>query len=654
MSKVSTEEQLLSDLNPKQREAMLIRDGPLLILAGPGAGKTKTITHRIASLLLSGVPAEAILAVTFTNKAAEEMRSRVQMILARTHSTAKSAAAAGLFIGTFHAFGLRIIRAHAALLGYGAHFSIFDSDDSLSLMKETMKEEGINPKQYAAPVIQHTISGLKNNLLTPQAYAETVDLGDPFPHAVHRAFIRYEQKLRAANAVDFDDLLIQPVRLFREHPEIMAAYQQRFHYIHVDEYQDTNHVQYVFITLLARGHGNIAVVGDDAQAIYSFRGANFQNILNFERDWPQARVIILDQNYRSTQIILDAARSIIGKNKHQRDKKLWTDREGGDIIQLIPVENEKAEAMFVLDTLRSLRREGHLLKDMVILYRTNAQSRALEEAFLEENVPYRIVGGIRFYQRKEVKDIIAYLRLMANPNDQTSVRRIINTPPRGIGKKALERYFMQVNTPSPPVLTGMVKKNADPLETFEELIKELCDAFATLQATALLKFLFARISYRAYLDATAVNAEERWQNVEELVSLAQKYDALPPQEGIQKLLEDIALISDADETEIQQDSVGMMTIHAAKGLEFKDVFIVGLEEGIFPHSRALFAPHELEEERRLCYVALTRAKERVYMTFAMTRMHFGARQANPPSRFLNEIPEHLVDIRDEGTGEVYF
>jgi len=654
MSDRATQEKLLSGLNQKQQEAVLAQDGPLLILAGPGAGKTKTITHRIAFLLLSGVPAEAILAVTFTNKAAEEMRSRVQTILAHTHGTAQPAAAAGIFIGTFHAFGLRIMRAHARIFGYTARFSIFDSDDSLSLVKEVMKEEQINPKQYAATVIQHTISGLKNSLLTPQAYAETVDLGDPFPHAVHRVFIRYEQKLRAANAVDFDDLIVQPVRLFQEHPALLTAYQKRFQYIHVDEYQDTNHAQYVFIALLARGHGNIAVVGDDAQAIYSFRGANFQNILNFERDWPSARVIVLDQNYRSTQVILDAARSIIGKNKNQRDKKLWTEREGGETIQLIPVENEKAEATFVLDTMRSLRREGHFLKDMVILYRTNAQSRALEEAFLEENVPYHIIGGVRFYQRKEVKDIIAYLRLLANPDDLTSTRRIINTPPRGIGKKALERYLMKKNTPAPPTLTGLVKKNTDPVEAFETLIHELRDAFATLQATALLKFLFARISYRAYLDATAIKAEERWQNVEELVNLAQKYDALPPQEGIEKLLEDVALISDADDAEVQQDAATMMTIHAAKGLEFKDVFMVGLEEGIFPHSRALFAPHELEEERRLCYVALTRAKERVYMTFAMTRMQFGARQANPPSRFLNEIPEHLMDIRDEGTGEVYF
>lgn len=674
-------EEILKNLNPKQKEAVLSTGGPILILAGPGSGKTATLTARIVYLIAKGVPPESVLAITFTNKAAEEMRARIAALCgqnqefeiknqdaARTKFSILNSkflnGAAAPFIGTFHSFALRILRQHAAKLGYLKNFTVYDEDDSLGLLKEVMKDLEINPKQFAPGAIANVISGLKSELVTPEEYSSREGLADLFPKMVQRVYTEYQKRLRDSNAMDFDDLIMNACLLFEKYPAILAAYQERFRYINVDEWQDTNIAQYMLLTKLAQKYRNIAVVGDDAQSIYGWRNADYRNIFNFERDFPEAKTVVLDQNYRSTQIILDAAKEVISRNRLQKKKDLWTERGGGEPLSVVPVENELMEAGFVVDTMENLIRQGYGLKDMVVLYRTNAQSRALEEALLKRNFPYKIVGGIKFYQRKEIKDILAYLRYLANPNDLMSLKRIINVPPRGIGKSAFLNYLGS----SPPSAgedkggggknlsslhipyraeEGSPRRKHPHLENFDRLIENLREEIQRRRASDFLKFLLKKLNYREYLDDSSPNSEERWENVQELVNLAAKYNDLTPPAGIEKLLEDAALISEADNIETEGNVVNLMTLHAAKGLEFPVVFIVGMEEGIFPHSRALFDPQELEEERRLCYVGLTRAKDKVFLSFAMRRTHFGSIQANPPSRFLSEIPEHLVEIRDE-------
>ena len=628
---------LLKDLNPRQQEAVLATEGPVLILAGPGSGKTRVLAHRVAYLISRAVAPENILAVTFTNKAANEMKMRIGAL------TPNSIANSSIFIGTFHSLAVRILRAHAARIGYMKNFTIFDEDDSLSLTKEAIKELEINPKQFPAGIVAGTISRLKNELITPERYHEEAGMLDLFPKTVHKIYSLYQKRLQEANSMDFDDLIMNTCLLFKKHPEILEQYQDRFRYINVDEWQDTNHSQYVLVSQLAEKHKNIAVVGDDAQAIYSWRGADFRNILLFEKDWQDTKTVILDQNYRSTQIILDAARGVIFKNMHQKEKTLWTEKKEGEPLAVAAVEDERAEAEFVLDEMRNLLLKDYSLKDMVVLYRTNAQSRALEEVFLENNFPYKIIGGVRFYQRREIKDILAYLRVLANPRDLMSLKRIINVPPRGIGKSAFLKYLVWCRTSSG---TEADQELPYALKTFDLLLEKLRTEFPKRKATDFLKYLIKTVNYKVYLDDLSPNAEERWENVEELVSLAKKYDALSPPAGAEKLLEDVALVSDTDEAEAGKNAVNLMTIHAAKGLEFPIVFMVGLEEGIFPHSRSLFNPAELEEERRLCYVGLTRAKEKIFLSFAMRRTHFGSVQINPPSRFLSEIPEHLIEVRE--------
>ena len=617
---------LMQDLNPQQKEAVLSTEGPVLILAGPGSGKTKTLTHRIAHLIQQGIPPSDILAVTFTNKAAEEMRNRIASLIGAPLDT--------LFMGTFHSFAVKILRAHATKLKFTPGFTIFDDDDSLSLLKEVIKEVGVNPKQFSPGMIAATISRLKNELLTPSRYEEESGTADLYPRTILRAYTRYQERLGEINAMDFDDLLMNVCLLFEEHPDVLSSYQRLLRYIHVDEYQDVNHAQYVMMRDLATAHRNIAVVGDDAQAIYGFRGADYQNILNFERDWPEAKVVVLEQNYRSTQIILDAAKNVISKNRLQKEKALWTDRPEGEQIELVPAENEREEARFVVSAIQELLQKKYSPLDIAILYRTNSQSRIMEEAFLAEKIPYQIIGGIRFYQRKEVKDILAYLRYLSNPKDLISLKRIINVPTRGIGKVMLLEYLER-------------RAMRPPVEEFERLVSGFREKLAILDTTTLLKELLKTIRYQEYLDDGSPNAQERWENVQELVSLARRYNSLPPPQGIEKLLEDVALMSDSDAMEDKSRVIRLMTLHAAKGLEFPVVFLVGMEEGIFPHSRSLFNPQELEEERRLCYVGLTRAKDKLYLSFALRRIHFGSTQVNPPSRFLSEIPEHLIELREE-------
>ncbi len=635
----------LGDLNPKQQEAVLATEGPVLIIAGPGSGKTKTLTYRIAHLLRKGIPGEHILAVTFTNKAAQEMRERVLGLI----SVLRPPPSTIPFIGTFHSFCVRILRPHAPKIGFTASFTIFDEDDAIGLVKDVMKEAEINPKQFAPGVIRHAISELKSGLVTPDHYAESRDMSDLFPRTIHTAYAAYQKALRGSNAMDFDDLLVNTLDLFKKQPETLEAYQDRFRYIHVDEYQDTDRSQYMITRLLAEKHRNIAVVGDDAQSIYSFRNADIQNILRFERDWPNARVVTLDQNYRSTQIILDAASNIISRNHMQKEKRLWTERAKGGAIELICAQNEREEAECVMERMRDLMALGdYSLKDMVILYRTNAQSRVFEETFLRNNFPYKIIGGIAFYQRQEIKDILAYLRFLANKQDRVSLKRIMNVPRRGIGSKTIDAYLAG---------SGIRKGSAHALEQFERVIKDFQDHMRTDRLVSFLKYLLAKIRYQAHLEEHhALSAEERWQNVQELVSVARAYDHLPPPQGIEKFLEDASLMSDTDQDGDQKDAVHMMTLHAAKGLEFGAVFLTGCEEGILPHSRTLFDPASLEEERRLCYVGITRAKDRVFLSFAQTRTQFGSVQANMPSRFLGEIPEHLLRVFGEGSPEkvIYF
>jgi len=645
---MNTTHSLLEGLNPKQREAVLEIQGAVLILAGPGSGKTKTLTHRIAYLLDQGVSPENIMAVTFTNKAAGEMKTRINTLVSHRMPGVTNS----LFMGTFHSLGVRILRVHASKIGYTNTFTIFDSDDALSLIKEVMKEREINTKQFAPGMIAHTISSLKSDLVDPNAYAETMGTQDMFPKIIFDVYTLYQKRLKDSNAMDFDDLLMNTCYVFKQHPDVLASYQERFHYIHVDEYQDTDRNQYTIVNQLAKKHGNIAVVGDDAQSIYSFRGADMQNILNFEKDWPQAKLIVLDQNYRSTQIILDAAQGIISKNRIQKEKKLWTNNKEGEIITVTALENERAESEFVVSTMQELRRQGTRPQDMVVLYRTNAQSRAVEEALLHHNFPYKIIGGTKFYQRKEVKDILAYARIIVNPKDSVSLKRIINVPARGIGKKTFLTYLISRNSDAPRMFSKTTKAETA-LADFDELVKGLTMQAGDLTPTFFLKHLLTTIRYKEYLDDTSDKADERWENVQELVSLAARYNELPPPEGIAKLLEDVTLMSEEEELETPADVLSLMTIHAAKGLEFPIVFIVGLEEGVFPHSRSLGNPRELEEERRLCYVGLTRAKEKVYMTFALSRTSFGMTQVNPPSRFLGEIPEHLLEISDQQMDDIY-
>lgn len=635
----------LSSLNEKQREAVEATDGPLLILAGPGSGKTRVLVFRIAYLIDKGVSPSNILVNTFTNKAAGEMKERINKLFGNLKLEIGD-----LFIGTFHAFALRILRAHATSIGYMKNFSVVDDDDSLGIIKEVMKELEINPKQFPAGMIASTISRLKNELMTVERYEEEALTGDLFPKTMHRIWTAYQKRVQDSNAMDFDDLLLNACALFEKKEDILRAYQDQLHYINVDEYQDVNQAQYTLMHKLAQKHKNIAVVGDDAQAIYAFRGADYRNILNFEKDWPDARVVVLDQNYRSTQTILDAARGIIGKNNFQKEKNLWTDRGEGETIELVPVGDERGEAEFVVEKVTDLTKSGYSLRDMVVLYRTNAQSRVIEEAFIGRNFPYKIVGGVRFYQRKEIKDILGYLRHCTNPSDIISLKRIINVPARGIGPRSFLAYLAALSEPRPGWEKGA--HDSDALQKFETLITDLRSKADSNTPSELVKYLLKVIRYQEYLDDTFENAEERWENIEEFVNVTKKYDEESAPEGLHKLLEDAALMADTDTAERGSDIVHLMTLHAAKGLEFPVVFLVGLEEGIFPHSRSLFNPAELEEERRLCYVGLTRAKDKIFLSFALRRMHFGSIQANPPSRFLSEIPQHLLEVKEDGMEEI--
>lgn len=671
---------ILDPLNDKQKEAVLATEGPVLIIAGAGSGKTRALTHRVAYLISKGVKPENILAVTFTNKAAQEMAERINAL---TTYNLQPTTYNNPFIGTFHSFCAKILRNEALNLNYTKYFTIFDDDDSMSLLKEVMKELNINSKQFSAPMVMNVISGLKSELIGPENY-EGKDSAEPFPRTIYKIYSLYENRLKESNAFDFDDLIMKTVELFRRHPRILEKYQERFRYIHIDEYQDTNTAQYELTRLLALKHKNLFVIGDDAQSIYSWRRADFRNILNFEKDWPQAKVIILDENYRSTKTILETANAVIAQNLLQKPKNLWTRNPEGAKIECVILPNEQEEAAFIVAKIQELLESGCSLKDIAVLYRTNAQSRAVEESLLEENIPYKIIGGIKFYQRKEIKDIIAYLRFILNPNDLAALKRIINVPARGIGKITFLKYLSRRNSGKsdfPGKSDFKAPKEQETLKKFEKTIEELRESLSSSTLPLFIKELIKKIKYEEYLEESFLDFEMRVENIKELQGLSRRFMDQGPIEGLAKMLEEISLAQDQDEINpptFSQDTalrkkdlkypftritkpqntwegggvkeknnlLHLMTLHAAKGLEFKYVFIAGMEEGIFPHAKSMFDPSSLEEERRLCYVGITRSKEGLWLLRASRRQLWGDTQRNMASRFLKEIPESFLNIAD--------
>ncbi len=653
-------------LNPEQKRAVETVDGPVLILAGAGSGKTKTLTHRIAYLLAGcHVRPESILAVTFTNKAAQEMRERVGNMLERAAEAEGKDYRIPQFIGTFHNISARILRRDIDRLGYGKDFNIVDADEQLSLVKKSMKELEMNPDQVKPRSILEAISNAKNRELSAERFLGMAE--SYFEELVGKVYQRYQAGLVEANALDFDDLILLTVRLLAEHLDVLERYQETFRYIMVDEYQDTNPLQYRLIKLLAAKYRNLFVIGDDYQSIYSWRQADIRNILSFETDYPEAVVITLDQNYRSTQSILDAATAVINNNVNQRHKKLWTDKGAGETIALYPAESEEDEAGFVAREIRSIARERQIpYHSFAVLYRTNAQSRSIEEAFLRESLPYKIVGGVKFYQRKEVKDVVAYVRFLSNPRDFLALERVVNEPKRGIGPTTLKAWtdtarargidFLAI-IPTLKAEGILPERKVATIEAFMELFAHWQDSLAHEEGLTLRMLLDVITRESGYLESLrdgTPEGEAREENVQELFSVAQKYDGVPVRDAVSRFLEEVALASDTDSIDQRADAIHLMTVHSAKGLEFPVVFIIGLEEGIFPHSRSALSGAELEEERRLMYVALTRAKEKAYLIHADMRTIFGSTQMNPPSRFLEEIPEALITKRESNGTHLSF
>jgi len=643
---------ILATLNPTQREAVEAIEGPVLILAGPGSGKTRVITHRVAYLVkLCGVNPSHIMTVTFTNKAAREMRERLEQLLGQ--------AVEALTLGTFHAICARILRREGKAIGLDSSFVIYDEEDQLSLTKQALEELNLDPKQYAPRALHSAISAAKSRLIGPNDYAQRVS--SYFEEIVHRVYQRYQQLLSQGRAVDFDDLLMKTVQLFQDHPQILNQYQSKYVHILVDEFQDTNIVQYMLMKHLAGKYRNLCVVGDPDQSIYSWRFADLRNILSFEKDYPEAKVVFLEQNYRSTKTILEVATDVISVNMQRKPKKLWTENEDGASIIIIESYNAEEEAQSVVNEIEKLIGQEQIsLKDCAVMYRVNAQSRALEETFLRYGVPYKLVSGTRFYQRREVKDIIAYLRIIHNPQDNVSLVRIINVPVRGIGQRTLSHLqdwakahdiplFEALKQVSQNVITGEAKQSLptriiQALAGFAAVMAGLIAQSRELSLSGLLDEIWEHTGYRKYI-LDKEDGEDRWENVMELKSVASEYDDLDTEEALAAFLEKVSLVSDIDELDEKADAVTLITLHQAKGLEFPAVFIVGMEEGILPHRRSFDDPEEMEEERRLCYVGITRAKKRLYLLRSYRRSLFGGSTANPPSRFLQDISPHLISPR---------
>lgn len=631
-------------LNPQQAEAVINTEGPMLIMAGAGSGKTKVLTCRVANLLQKGVRPYRILAITFTNKAAAEMRERVNNM--------SGPAAKDVWLFTFHAFCARFLRMEIDKLpGYGGNFAIYDTADSQNLIKQILKEMNLDDKRFQPSGILSRISNAKNALQDAAAFARQA--GDFYEQKVADIYSRYEQKLQLNNALDFDDLLMLSIKLLQENKEVREKYQDRFDYLLVDEYQDTNHAQYLLTKFLAAKHRNICVVGDADQSIYGWRGADIQNILDFEKDYPDAKVIKLEQNYRSTQIILDAANAVIENNTGRKPKNLWTENKSGADIIYFQAVDERDEARFVIEQLQNLQRtENKKLGDMAILYRTNTQSRIFEEMLIKSGISYNMVGGLKFYERKEIKDIIAYLRVIFNPADSLSLLRIINVPKRGIGDASLAKIqaYAAANNVSlfeavsnAPAIDGLSSRFVSKLDDLAGIIFELMNLANEAPVEDLIDRVLRDTGYLEELENERTpQAQSRIDNLHELISVAQEFAASEEENNLENFLAHVALVSDIDDTELGEDAITLMTLHSSKGLEFPVVFLVGMEEGLFPHARTLMDETEIEEERRLCYVGITRAKEKLFLSSTKMRTIYGNTVTYPPSRFLQEIPARLV------------
>ncbi|REK69632.1 DNA helicase PcrA [Paenibacillus paeoniae] len=637
-------------LNPPQREAVQATDGPLLIMAGAGSGKTRVLTHRIAYLIeKKRVAPWSILAITFTNKASREMQDRVSSLVGPSGRD--------IWVSTFHSMCVRILRKDIDRIGFTSNFSILDSSDQLSVIRNCMKDQNIDTKKIEPKAVQASISGAKNELITPKRYEEKV--GDYFEGIVSKVYTMYQKRLKSNNSLDFDDLIMKTIQLFKEMPEVLEFYQNKFRYIHVDEYQDTNRAQYMLCNMLADKHHNICVVGDSDQSIYRWRGADITNILNFEGDYPEARSIMLEQNYRSTSNILDAANAVIKRNTGRKPKKLWTDQGPGDRIALYQADSEHDEGYYVTGEIRKNIGKGRRFSDHAILYRTNAQSRVIEEILIKSDIPYQIVGGVKFYDRKEIKDLLAYLRLISNPDDDISLTRIINVPKRGIGDTTVGKLADEAGrrgTSIYQVLADMGDLDVNGrtrtlLGEFYGLIYNLTAMVDYLTVTELTEKVLELSQYRIELQReNTLESKARVENIDEFLSVTMDFEQRNEDKSLVAFLTDLALIADIDSMNKDEegedkasDAVVLMTMHSAKGLEFPMVFIIGMEESVFPHSRALADNEELEEERRLAYVGITRAEQKLYLTCARMRTLFGRTGMNMPSRFLEEIPE---DVRE--------
>jgi DNA helicase-2/ATP-dependent DNA helicase PcrA len=645
---------LLEGLNPVQREAVLHTDGPVLIVAGAGSGKTRALTHRIAHLIREeGVSPGSILAITFTNKASREMAERVGELLG-------GRVAAGMWILTFHATCSRLLRREHDHLDLPSNFTIYDDSDTERLIAQVLRDLDLDPKRFPPRAIASAIGRAKDQVLSADEFAQRAD--NYYEETVAKVYGAYEQRKRSAGALDFDDLIMETVRLLRDTPEVLRHYQERFRYILIDEYQDTNRAQYQLVNLLAARYRNLCVVGDADQGVYSWRGATIQNLLDFERDYPDAAVFLMEQNYRSTQNILSIANALIEHNQQRKPKSLWTETPGGDLAVRFRADDEHEEAMFVAEEVeRLVGEEGLRYRDVAIFYRTNAQSRVLEDVFMRTGVPYKVFGGVRFYQRKEIKDVLAYLRLLMNPQDVISFRRAVNTPKRGIGDASVAAVESFAQTEGIPVLEAV--RRADEIVTLAQRAKGAVAGFRLVMdaldhhlidgagPARMVEFAAQESGYLAELEEDrTVEAQGRMENLQELAGVAAELMQRNPDAGLPEFLEQVSLVGEQDEYEEEDSAVTLMTLHIAKGLEFPAVFIVGLEDGIFPHYRSMTSTAELEEERRLAYVGITRAQQRLYLTHAWSRTIFGQTQFNPPSRFLNELPVDLINLREGGGG----
>ena len=640
-------DKLLNGLNPEQQNAVKATDGPLLLMAGAGSGKTRVLTHRIGYLIVEKhVNPYNILAITFTNKAAREMRERIGKMM--------GGVAEEIWISTFHSMCVRILRRDIDRMGFNRNFTILDTTDQQSVIKGILKDKNLDPKKYDPRAILGAISSAKNELINPEEYAKTS--GGYFEQTVSDVYTEYQKRLRRNQALDFDDLIMMTIQLFQRVPEVLEYYQRKFQYIHVDEYQDTNRAQYMLVKMLASRFRNLCVVGDSDQSIYRWRGADIANILSFEKDYPNATVILLEQNYRSTKRILLAANKVIENNLNRKKKNLWTENPEGNKLVYYRADSEQGEAQFVAGKIKELTREGkNKQSDIAILYRTNAQSRVMEEVLLKSNIDYSIVGGIKFYDRKEIKDMLGYLRLISNPDDDISLQRVINVPKRGIGSSSVDKIanFAEMHGISfyqaldSVELLGLSPKITKAAAQFRDLIRNYTNMQEFLSVTELVEEILDKTGYREMLKAEkSLEAQSRLENLEELLSVTKNFEKVSEDKSLVAFLTDLALVADIDsmdDDEEKTDTITLMTLHSAKGLEFPVVFLIGLEEGVFPHSRSLMEEAEMEEERRLAYVGITRAEQTLFLTNAQMRTLFGRTNMNPASRFISEIPEDLIE-----------